>query len=189
MKGLKKISIKPEEIQLIILTHGHVDHAGAAKEVKEFTGSKIAMHHLDKDMLEKGLKTMPPGLTTWGRILHSLLKVLYAPFVHFPVANVDVLMDDGGMSLTEYGIPGKIIHTPGHTPGSISVLLDTGDAFVGCLAMNALPLCTKPSLPIFGDDEQTLKESWKTLLEMGAKTIYPAHGEPFSANLVREKFL
>lgn len=188
-KGLEKTSIKPEEIQLIILTHGHFDHAGAAKELKEITGAQIVMHHLDKDFLEKGLKNRPPGLTTWGCFLRHILNAFYAPFAHFPVANVDVIVGDEGMTLAEYGIRGKILHTPGHTSGSISVVLESGDAFVGCLAMNALPLSTKPSLPIFGEDAQALKESWKLVLAQGAKTIYPAHGGSFSAEIVRKKFL
>ena len=188
-KGLEKAAIKPEEIQLIILTHGHFDHAGAAKELKEITGAKIVMHHLDKDILEKGLKTMPSGLTHWGCFLHHFLKMFFVPFVKFPAAKVDVILGDEGMSLAEYGIQGKILHTPGHTSGSISVVLESGDAFVGCLAMNALPLSTHPSLPIFGDDVQTLKESWKLVLEQGAKKIHPGHGGSFSAEIVREKFL
>lgn len=188
-KGLEKASIRPEEVQLIILTHGHFDHAAAAKELKEITGAKIAMHYRDKDILEKGQKDMPPGLTTWGRFLHHIIKMLYVPFVQFPVSNVDVIVGDEGMSLDDYGIQGRILHTPGHTPGSISVVLESGEAFVGCLAMNAIPFSTKPRLPIFGDDVQTLKESWKLVLEQGAKTIYPAHGESFSAEIVQKKFL
>ena len=56
------------------------------------------------------------------------------------------------MSLAGYGIPGKIIYTPGHSMGSVSVLLDNGEAFVGDLAMNEFPLRLSPGLPIFAED-------------------------------------
>jgi glyoxylase-like metal-dependent hydrolase (beta-lactamase superfamily II) len=61
----------------------------------------------------------------------------------------------------------------------VSVLLDSGEAFVGDLAMNALPMRSAPGLPIFGDNIQTVKNSWRKLLDMGAKTVFPAHGKPF----------
>jgi glyoxylase-like metal-dependent hydrolase (beta-lactamase superfamily II) len=69
--------------------------------------------------------------------------------------------------------------------GSVSVLLETGDAFVGDLAMNALPLRLSPGLPIFAENMQKVKESWKLLLDQGAKIVYPAHGKPFSAEVMR----
>lgn len=76
--------------------------------------------------------------------------------------------------------------TPGHTPGSISVLLDTGDAFAGCMTHNNPPFRLKPGLPIFAEDLPRLKESWKRLLEEGVKTIYPGHGNPFAAEEMRK---
>ena len=49
MKGIKTLSIKPEDIQLIVITHGHWDHIGSAKEIKEITGAKIALHRNEKN--------------------------------------------------------------------------------------------------------------------------------------------
>ena len=73
--------------------------------------------------------------------------------------------------------------------GSVSVLLETGDAFVGDLAMNGLPMRIGPGLPIFAEDLQKVKESWQLLLDRGAKTVYPAHGKPFSADAIRRILL
>ena len=66
------------------------------------------------------------------------------------------------------------------------MLLERGEAFVGDLAMNMFPLRLNSGLPIIGDDIQVVKESWRKLLGMGAKTVYPAHGKPFSAELMRK---
>lgn len=183
-KALEKIKINPDDIELIVLTHGHWDHIGSVKEIKELTGAKIAMHHLEKEWLEKSLKPMPPGVTTWGQILGKIV-LIFLPFVRIPGTQVDVVIGDDGISLKEYGISGSVIHTPGHSSGSVCVLLETGEAFVGDMAMNKFPLRLAPGLPIFAEDSVKLKESWEFLLVQGAKTIYPAHGGPFSADIIR----
>jgi len=184
-KGIQRIPIEPREIQLMVITHGHWDHIGSAREIREITGAKIAMHRREQNRLEEGLKIMPPGVTLWGRIF-SRINSLFLPFIRIPPTEVDVVLEDEGLSLTEYGIAGKVVYTPGHSPGSVSVLLETGEAFVGDMAMNRFPLCIGPGLPIFAEDEQQLMQSWKFLLDQGARTIYPAHGKPFPADIIRE---
>jgi glyoxylase-like metal-dependent hydrolase (beta-lactamase superfamily II) len=98
---------------------------------------------------------------------------------------VDIVLGSDVFDLEEYGIPGRIIPTPGHTPGSVSVLLDSGEAFVGDLAMNKLPLRRTPGLPIFAEDKATVITSWRLLLAEGVRTIYPAHGPSFPAEVMR----
>ena len=191
MEAIERLSVKPEDIQLIVITHGHWDHFGSAKDIKEITGAKIAMHRQEKDWLERSLRPLPPGppgVTAWGRILIRMVA-LYMPLVDIPTTDVDIVLGDEGLSLAEYGIPGRVLHTPGHSSGSVSVLLETGDAFVGDLAMNQFPLRFSPGLPIFAEDLQKVRESWKLLLDQGAETIYPAHGKPFSAEISRKALL
>jgi glyoxylase-like metal-dependent hydrolase (beta-lactamase superfamily II) len=183
LKYAKRFAIDPKEIQLIILTHGHWDHIASVKRIQEITGAKIVMHHREKEWLEKPLKPSPPGVTVCGRILSTLLRPL-TRFVDVPKAQVDIVVPDDGLSLAEYGIRGEVIYTPGHSPGSISVLLETGDVFVGDLAMNRFPLRLKPGLPIFADDIDRVKQSWKVLLDGGARIVYPGHGKPFSADRI-----
>jgi glyoxylase-like metal-dependent hydrolase (beta-lactamase superfamily II) len=182
-KWLGTIAINPQEIQLIVLTHGHADHVGSALRIKEFTGARIALHENDTYMFENGQVVWPSAASTWGHVARHLLKPL-APIFSFSGSKVDVVIGNEGLSLTQYGIPGRIIHTPGHTPGSVSVLLETGDAFVGCMAHNNLPFRLRPGLPIFGEDLPKLRDSWRLILDEGAKTIYPAHGNSFSAGKI-----
>src|SRR4030065_808230 len=63
MKCIDRLKIRPSEINLIIVTHGHWDHIGSAKEIKEITGAKIAMHENEREWLEKALIQLPPGVT------------------------------------------------------------------------------------------------------------------------------
>jgi glyoxylase-like metal-dependent hydrolase (beta-lactamase superfamily II) len=66
--------------------------------------------------------------------------------------------------------------------------LDSGEAFVGDLAMNGLPLRLGAGLPRFAEDLGVVKKSWRLLLDRGAKWIYPGHGKLFKAEVL-EKLL
>ncbi len=186
LRALQKASIKPREVQLIILTHGHWDHIGSASELKVITGAELAMHYSEVHCLENSLTPLPPGITPWGKFFITLHK-LFLPLIKIPPTKVETAFGDEGLSLEDYGIPGKIIHTPGHSSGSSTVLLDTGEAFVGDLAMNKLPLRMSPGLPIFAEDLSVVVNSWKKLIQLGASTIYPAHGKPFPIELIKKE--
>jgi hypothetical protein len=119
---------------------------------------------------------------------------------------VDIVAGDEEISLVEYGIPGKVIHTPGYSLGSVSVLLENGEAFVGDLAMNMVPLRLKPGLPIFGDSlsivknsivngcKDSLSNAWQTFLGgdliqiVGTKYILLSLPPGYHINLLDRKF-
>jgi glyoxylase-like metal-dependent hydrolase (beta-lactamase superfamily II) len=185
IKAMKNIPIEPENIKLIVITDGHPDHIGSAKDIKQLTKAKIAMHRLAKNCLETGeWKDMhlPGG---WiGRKLFGNVITWFSGEI--PSAEVKLVIDDDGLSLKDYGISARIIYTPGHTMGSISVLLDSGDAFVGDLAMNKFPLRLGPGLPTVAENRDKVKESWRKLLDLGVTTVYPAHGKPFSPEVIKK---
>ena len=183
IKNMQKLSIDPKQIRLIVNTHGHYDHIGSTRVIKDATGAHIAMHAPDKEWLEKSINPVIPGVNTWGKILAKLSSK-----PHVAETTVNIRLGDEDFSLAPFGIPGKVIYTPGHTMGSVSILLETGDAFVGDLVMSGFPLRLNPGLPIFAEDIKRVKESIRKLLDRGVKTFYPAHGKPFSAQIVN-KFL
>jgi hydroxyacylglutathione hydrolase len=182
--AMQKLHLDPKQIKLIVHTHGHWDHIALAKAIKEATGAQIALHEPDKEWLEKSLHFLPPGVTPWGRFLIWSLSG-YMRSADIPATPVDIALRDD-FSLAPFGIPGKVLFTPGHTMGSVSVLLDTGDAFVGDLAMNGLPFRLNPGLTILAESMQKVKESWKLLLDGGAKTVHPEHGNSFPAEVIRK---
>ncbi len=189
-KGLKDIAINPNEIKAMVITHCHWDHIGCAKEIKELTGAKVIVQKYERNILEKGgLKGdlfMPPGVTIWGKIFGAFLNNWIKKFSITP-CEVDIVVEEEDFSLEDFGVKGSIVFTPGHSPGSITVLLDSGDAFVGDMAMNGFPLTIGPNLPIFAEDNSALKNSWRKLTDKGLKNIYPAHGKPFSIEKFMEK--
>lgn len=184
LRGLSGAGIPPEDVKLIVLTHGHWDHVGSAGEIKSATGGKLALHEREIPWLEESRTPLPPGVTTWGKIFIRIHHV-FLPFIKVPPAKVDLPLGSQGMPLAVYGIPGRVVYTPGHTMGSVSVVLDDGRAFVGDLAMNKFPLRLTPGLPVIAEDIDAVVRSWRMLLDQGVTTVYPAHGKPFSADVMR----
>jgi hydroxyacylglutathione hydrolase len=182
---LQTLSIKPEDISLLLLTHGHYDHIGSVSAVKSLTNCRVVINHREKEWVEQALRPLPPGIGLWGAIMGVLMRITI-PFVKFPASSVDIALEDKEFPLHPFGINGKVIYTPGHTSGSMSLLLETGEAFVGDLAMGGLPMRIGPGMPTVGDNRNTIKASWKLLLDSGAKWIYPSHGNPFSADVLQE---
>lgn len=180
-RALAKLLDEPRSVRLIVITHGHFDHIGAAAALREALRAPVAIHAADARWLREGVAAWPRALTCWGKVMRSVgIRVL--PHLRaIPALEPDVLLGDDGLDLEPYGVSGKIVHTPGHSAGSVSVLLESGDAFVGDLAMNGFPMCLHPSFGIFAHDPELVPHSWRRLVALGATTIYPAHGRPFPA--------
>ncbi|MCB9134566.1 MAG: MBL fold metallo-hydrolase [Anaerolineales bacterium] len=183
-RGLAKLGVEPREISLILLTHGHWDHIACLHPIQELTGAPVAAHYQDQAWVETGRPAFPRGVTTYGKGMIWMAERLIHP--QLPPVKVDRVLGDEGFPLAEFGIPGQVVYTPGHSMGSISILLDSGEALVGDLAMNDWYLRLTPGLPVLADDIGLVIESWKRLLPMGVKNVYPAHGKPFSVKVIEE---
>ena len=173
-KILSKNKIDPARIKLILLTHSHFDHCGSACDIRDFTGAKIAIHESERDCVESDKVLIPKGVNFKGKITQPLIFTFKIPFPKF---TPDILLNNDPYPLSEFGIDGQIIHTPGHTIGSLSVILNSGEAFVGCMAHNGFPFRLKPGLPIYAQDIDAIKENWKALIDKGTTLSFPDMGK------------
>ncbi len=185
-RKLGRLYIHPEEIKLMVLTHSHFDHVGSAKAISELTGAKIVIHESERSFLENSEFAMIKGVNLYGKITLAVFRPFFKR-ISFPKVKADIFINEKVYPLYEYGIDGKILHTPGHTQGSLSVLLDTGEAFVGCLAHDGLPFRLNPGFPIYAQNIDQIKESWRLLIDKGAKIIFPGHGNPFPVEIIRKQ--
>lgn len=175
----------PDRLALIILTHVHLDHVGNLRTLRSLAQAPILVHRHEAPILESGQVTVPAGRTPLARVLIGISGAL-APFVRFVPITPDIAVDDD-VSLSEFGIAGRIVHTPGHTKGSISVLLDNGDAVIGDLCQNGWGFgmgAGRIVLPL-ADLPDAVGESWDRLLGSGVQRLYPGHGVPFDIELLR----
>ena len=183
--GVRKVLSRlgtPPRLDLMVITHGHFDHVAAAVPLREATGAPVAVHRADARWLRAGQVVWPSGVTKWGRLSRIVLGPFMIPFLRVTAFEPDLPLENDGLDLERYGVTGRVVHTPGHTPGSVSVILPSGEAFVGDLAMNGLPFCLKPSFGIFAHQPELVPAAWRRLLSLGVRTVYPAHGRPFPAS-------
>jgi glyoxylase-like metal-dependent hydrolase (beta-lactamase superfamily II) len=148
---------------------------GAVLKIKKATGAKVAIHLKGKDSLEKGLNQPIIPINIVGKFFASFMRAEFKGFIPF---KPDILIDNE-LYLTEFGIEGKIIHTPGHTEDSISIVLPTGEIFFGDMLFGGL-IPTVPKLPPFAVSLKDIRESLEKLLSFSPKIMYSGHGGPFS---------
>jgi hydroxyacylglutathione hydrolase len=182
--ALERLGLAPGDVRCIVATHSHYDHVGSLRAVRELTGAAVVMHKHDARAVTAGRSRTPPGATGWGKVVRFLMRAVRLPERFAPVTP-DLIMD-AELSLEPFGIPARVLHTPGHTRGSVSVVLADGEALVGDLAMSGFPLRIGPGIPVFAESVAQVYESWDKILAAGATTIYPAHGKPFPAERLRE---
>ncbi len=184
-KKLVRLGIATSDIKYLLLTHHHDDHAGFAAELVRHTGCRVIAHRNAVSALNGGKSE--EDIKPVNRRIHIVMKfyMLIHKEFNFPPVRLterDILIEgDNDSFLKEIGIDGVILHTPGHTRDSVSVLLSDGSAFVGDAAMNFLRWTGVGHRPIFIEDINAVYESWRKLRERGVRVIYPAHGRPFSA--------
>jgi len=154
LKGLESDGFEPRDVDLVINTHSHPDHSEADVDFVDMAGAKVAMHRLEEEYLRGE-----------GALLFKMMGLDPSQLtVHFHLA--DRLRLDG--------IELLIIHTPGHTPGSVCLywpdeeVLISGDlVFEGGVGRVDLP----------GGNGELLKQSIREVAKLKIRYLLPGHGE------------
>lgn len=184
LETIAHAGLDPGMLELLVLTHVHFDHAGSARKIKELTGCRIMVHESEKERLKAGFAPIPGGTRWKARLLVALGRTVARRIGKFSGAEPDLLVKDA-MGLEAFGFPGRVIHTPGHTRGSMVVLMDGGELFAGDTLFG---LQGKQHFPPFAEDLPALVGSWGHIRTLPVKTIYPAHGRSFGSESFLEEF-
>ncbi|MFF2625638.1 MBL fold metallo-hydrolase [Kitasatospora griseola] len=181
--GLAACGVDPADLALIVITHGHLDHFGSAAELHRLTGAPVAGHVADLGPYRSGRVREPYRPTgPMGRLMarNRKLHVRAEPFE--PEVRVR-----GVTSLAEFGVEARIMPTPGHTAGSVSVLTDSGDLVAGDLIagsfMGLIP--GRPANPPFHDDPRQNLASLRSMLDLDPARLHVGHGTPLDPARVR----
>jgi len=148
---LHQMDIPFKEIRYALATHYHIDHAGLAQELKLAGVALLVM-----DVQVEAITLMKQYTKPKDNYIDISLE-----------GNVVISSAESRSLLARVGIPAEVLHTPGHSNDSVSLLLDDGSVFTGDLTPYELA---------WGEAAETVKASWRLLKEKGARRIFPGHG-------------
>jgi glyoxylase-like metal-dependent hydrolase (beta-lactamase superfamily II) len=168
-KNIRSAGFEPTQVWHIIATHCHIDHIGGLLPFVQRYGSKIIAHELDR----AGIEGENNALTA-----ASMYVINYQP------VKVDMLIKCGAESLRLGDLEFHFIHTPGHTPGSISPYIDTKDGRV--LFGQDIH---GPFSPAWGSDLKEWRRSMEKLLALQADVLCEGHAGVFKGKDKVRKYI
>ena len=175
LRALEAAGRKAQDVRQIVITHHHGDHSGSLAELAERTGAQVAVHALDAPIVRG--ERLPPGPSSGG-LLKPLLTRMARPA---PAAHVNRELADGDEVDALDGI--RVVHTPGHTPGSICLYCPKRRLlFVGDAAANTFGL--RGPIGWFTEDAAQARESLRKLAALDFEAAFFGHGRPIDKDAV-----
>jgi glyoxylase-like metal-dependent hydrolase (beta-lactamase superfamily II) len=171
--GAEAEGVRPTDVRLIYVTHGHLDHYGAAAEVQAWCGAPVAAYRTEPEFSRDRRNAIPPGQTLQASLIRWFYLLL-SPLVHVSPLEADLLLDEGA-DLSAYGVDARTVLFPGHSPGSLGFVTAEGDAFVGDLFVNYVA----PAQPVYLSDRKAWQRSYERLRGLQPRQVYVGHGDPF----------
>ena len=184
LAALEGMRLSPDDIKLIILTHTHYDHAGSLKALQEITGAKVLAHQAEAACLEQGYCAFPKGTMWFPKIMSAIGRALNKWVGRYTPVAPDIAISKR-FDLKPFGVDGYVLPTPGHTAGSLSVIIEGRHAIVGDTLFN---IFKRSVYPPYANDQEILLKSWKKLLETGCEHFYPGHGKPFTRERLQKTY-
>jgi len=181
-KALTDLGEEITDIDLIIITHVHYDHVGSLAQIKKESSAEVMVHEAEGALLRSGSCGFPKGTMAFSKALSCMANRLMDD--SFEPVEPDIEIDES-FDLEEFGLDGKVVHTPGHTEGSLSVILGNGNCIVGDTLFNVLP---RSVYPPFANNESRLEESWRKISEYDCRRYYPGHGRVINRDKFEKSF-
>ncbi|MFI5941020.1 MBL fold metallo-hydrolase [Streptomyces uncialis] len=181
LEALGELGARPQDVRRIVLTHCHVDHMGSAADLVEATGAQVLAGALDAPFVQGTAPEPEAVLTPSERALHERVlagfdKADQPALRHVPV---DVELRDGDL-LEGWGEPVRVLHVPGHTPGSVALhLTSSGVLFPGDLVATAEG---RAILGPFNVDRAEAIASFHRLAALDVDIVCVPHGLPLTEN-------
>lgn len=166
---LEKEGVTRENLKLVFLTHGHVDHVGNAQALREHFGVGIAIGRDDARLIEEADHTFPKAHNVVTKVMRAFVMILERKYVFQPF-KADILLEND-QDLSEFGLDGAVVSLKGHTPGSVGLVIG-GHIFTGDAAMNLMGR-TIPS--IFGEDEGDMRTTLYKIIKYNKENIHNGH--------------
>ena len=175
LRALARAGVAPRDVALVVVTHAHADHVGGAEALRRATGAPVLLGAADAGHARDPRTLTYRATGAAGRLAAPLVRgwSRLRPGRPFEAD----LLADAPMDLARFGVRGRVEPTPGHTPGSLSVVTAGGDAIVGDLA-GAMPWRARLDVPIFADDEAELRRQARRVAAMPIERVHVGHGGP-----------
>ena len=178
----------PADVSLILLTHGHGDHAGSADALRTATGAPIALGSGDEEKCLHGRDTEMRARGVFAKTALAAIRKRQAGGPPNPGPVPDLIFD-AERSLQEYGVDAVAVPSPGHTRGSLSVFTASGDALVGDLLGGGGRSRTSPARGVFVCDEEAMEASIREVIAREPRLVHTGHDrEPFTLEQLSEAF-
>jgi len=180
-RKLSEFGFSFSDIAYIFITHIHDDHVGFLKDLLDFVEAPIILHSEAIERMKEGKHRFIGGSSTKLALLFCRAMVLAGKGKHeFPpidLSNRVIIANSNPEYFYSMGLPAEIIMLPGHTADSIGLLLERDKLFCGDAAMNNFPSTARQIIWI--ENLENYQQSWDVMINSGAKTIYPGHGNSF----------
>lgn len=181
-KRLKKLRI--DKIDLLVLTHAHFDHAANAARIREKYKARVLIHKSEAKYLTAGDNILPSGTNPFTGFLVRTFANKFRSIAKYQPCSFDIAVDEF-YDLSDFGFNAYLIHTPGHTHGSISLIVNDEIALVGDTMFG---IFRGSVFPPFASDKVQLLKSWEKLLETKCRLFIPSHGSANERSLVEKDF-